>query len=86
MDIRNITDNLNTMSNLLYEVKAETPLGKTLKVLMNLYRHHGETSMNETVKLSGISLQGLALLAGISEAELQQSLDSLRRKGIIIYY
>lgn len=84
-DISNITDSLNTMSNLLYEVKAETPLGKTLKVLINLYRRQGETSVNETMKLSGISLHGLACLAGISEAELQQSLDYLRQEGIIIY-
>lgn len=85
-DIKKITDSLNTMSNLLYEVKAETPLGKTLKVLINLCRRHGETSVFETVKLPGISLRRLALLAGISRAELQQSLDYLRLKGIIIYY
>lgn len=85
MDIRNIMDSLNTMSHLLFEVKAETPLGKTLKVLISLYRRQCETSVNETLTLSGISLQGLARLAGISDAELQQSLDYLRQKGIIIY-
>jgi hypothetical protein len=84
-DIRNITDSLNIISNLLYEVKAETPLGKTLKVLINLYRRQCETSVNEILRLSGISSQKLARLAGITEAELQQSLDYLRQKGIIIY-
>lgn len=84
-DIRNIAGSLNTISNLLYEVKAETPLGKTLKALINLCRHHEKTSVSETPNLSGISFQRLARLAAVSEAELQQSLDYLHQNGIIDY-
>lgn len=83
--VKNMVDRLNTMSTLLYEIKAGPPLGKTMNILFNLCRYQGKTSAEGTINLAEVSLKKLAGLAGISEAELIDALDYLHRNGIIIY-
>lgn len=82
---KKMVNRLNIMSTLLFEIKAGTPLGKTVNILFNLCRYEGKASASGTINLADISLKKLAGLAGISEAELRDSLDFLHRNGIIIY-
>jgi len=83
--VKNMVNRLNTMSTLLYEMKAGTPLGKTVNILFNLYRYEGKVSADGAINLIDISLKRLADLAGISKEDLLDSLDFLHRNGIIIY-
>lgn len=83
--VKNMVNRLNTMSTLLYEINAGTPLGKTVKILFNLYRYEGKTSGSGVINLTGISFHKLANLVEISEAELQESLNFLHQKGFIFY-
>jgi len=79
--IENTVSRLNLMRNLLFEVKADTPLGKTVKTLLNLFSEGNEGVLD----LTGISYNKLANLIGISETELQESLEYLHQQGIISY-
>lgn len=69
---------------LLYEMKAGTPLGKTINVLFNLYCYEGKVLAAGSINLIDIPLKKMAGLAGISEEELWDSLDFLHQNGIII--
>lgn len=80
--IKKMVSQINVMTNLLYEVKADTPLGKTLKVLLNLFLNKGKDGV---LDLAGVSYQKLANLTGVTEKELQVSLDYLQQEGIIAY-
>lgn len=80
--IKKIVTQVNLMRDLLFELKADTPLGKTVKTLLNLFLCKGE---EEVWDLTGISYQKLADLIGISQTELLESLESLQQRGIIAY-
>ncbi|MFZ5633785.1 MAG: hypothetical protein ACOY40_13160 [Bacillota bacterium] len=83
--VKNMAHCINTMTFLLYEIKAGTPLGKTVKVLFDLFGHEGKSSPGGTINLSAVSLRTLANSAGISGEELQDSLDCLQRQKVIFY-
>jgi hypothetical protein len=83
--VKNIILGIDTISMLLYEMKAATPLGKTLKVLFNLFNKEGKSSSGKTINLTGVSFRHMAGMAGISEKELQEALDCLQRQGVIFY-
>ena len=80
--IKKMVSRVNLMRDLLYEIKADTPLGKTVKMLLNLFLCEGE---DWVLDLTGISYYKLANLIGISLTELQESLEYLQRQGIISY-
>lgn len=80
--IKKIVTRVNLMRDLLFEIKADTPLGKTVTALLNLFLYEGE---GEVWDLTGISYQKLADSIGISRAELLESLESLQQQGIIEY-
>ncbi|HBV98218.1 MAG: hypothetical protein JL50_00085 [Peptococcaceae bacterium BICA1-7] len=70
------------MIDMLYEIKAETPVGRILVILVNVILRK-EISPAEKIDLCHISLPVLAELAGVTEEELQESIDFLQLKGII---
>ncbi|KJS12798.1 MAG: hypothetical protein VR67_06215 [Peptococcaceae bacterium BRH_c8a] len=80
--IKTLVSRVNLMRNLLFEIKAETPLGKTVKIILNLFFCEGEDGF---LDLTGISYHKLANLIGISHTELQESLEYLQQQGIILY-
>lgn len=82
IQIKKMVSRVNLMQDLLYEIKADTPLGKTVKVLLNLFFCEGEY---QALDLTGISYCKLANLIGISLTELQESLEYLQRQGVISY-
>jgi len=83
--VKNIILSINTMSMLLYEIKAATPLGKTFKVLINLFNKEGNSSSGRTINLTDVSFRHLADITGISGQELLEALDCLQRQGVIFY-
>ncbi|WP_027363920.1 hypothetical protein [Desulfotruncus alcoholivorax] len=80
--IKKMVSRVNLMRDLLFEIKAGTPLGKTVKMLLNLFLCEGEDGIFD---LTGISCHKLANLIGISHSELQESLEYLQQQGIILY-
>lgn len=80
--IKTMISRVNLMRDLLFEIKADTPLGKTIKMLLNLLLSDGEDGI---LDLTGLSYQKLASLIGVSHAELQESLEYLQQRGIISY-
>lgn len=80
--IKKMVSRVNLMRDLLFEIKADTPLGKTVKMLLNLFLCEGEEGI---LDLTGISYHKLANLIGISHTELQESLEYLQQQGIILY-
>jgi hypothetical protein len=73
---------MDVMIDLLYEIKAGTPLGRILVVLLNASRP-GESDPAGRIKLCDIPLPALACLAGVTHEELTGLLEYLERKGII---
>lgn len=74
---------INLMANLLYEIKAGTPLGRVTVILLNL---PFPSTCSPTLESQAVlSLPTLAKLAGVSERELRPALDFLQQKGIITY-
>lgn len=82
--IKKMVSRVNLMRELLFEIKADTPLGKTVKVLLNSFLCEGEGG-DGTLDLTGISYHKLANLIGISQTELQESLEYLQQQGVIFY-
>lgn len=83
--VKDIVESINTMAALLFEIKAGTPLGKTLKTLFNLCRRDGKDSAGGVINLTGISFRNLAGMMDITEPELKESLDYLQQNGKIYY-
>ncbi len=81
---RNIISRSCMMASLLYEIKAETPAGKTFKILINLFNEDG-SSLGATIHLNSISTNALSQMAGISENELMKALAFLQEKKFITY-
>lgn len=79
---RNIVDSIKTMADLLYEIKAGTPLGNTLKTLLNLCHRDAKVSEGGVMTLPGVSFLALARTTDISENDLQKALDYLQQRGI----
>lgn len=80
-----IVNRIDVMSKVLYEIKTESPLGKTIKILIGLFDHDGKIYPDGTICLRRVSLNALAGQAEISEADLKESLDYLQRLRIILY-
>ncbi|MTI85681.1 MAG: hypothetical protein FH756_17735 [Firmicutes bacterium] len=80
--IKKLVSRVNLMQDLLFEIKADTPLGRTVKMLLNLFLCEDEDGV---LDLTGISCQKLANLTGVNHTELQESLEYLQRQGIILY-
>ncbi|WP_018086221.1 hypothetical protein [Desulfurispora thermophila] len=78
--IKKMVTRLNLIRDLLFEIKANTPLGKTVKTLLNLFLSKGK---GRSPDLAGISCHELANLIGITPAELKESLEYLQQQGII---
>ena len=76
---------INEMTSLLYEIKAGTPLGKILVVLINLCPPVRDGRSTEKTDFTGVPVSGLAELAGVTEKELRESLICLQQQGIIFY-
>jgi len=83
--VQSLARRINLMALLLYEIKAGTPLGKTVELLLDLFRREGTTTPNGALILTNLSRLDLAELAELSATELQESLDRLARDSIIIY-
>jgi putative sterol carrier protein len=86
--VKNMIFSINSMSTLLYEVKAATPLGKTLHALLNLFiinYEEGKSCSNGAINLTAVSLCHLADFAGIGRGELDEALALLQRQGVIFY-
>lgn len=79
--IKKLAAELNKMRNLLYEIKADTPLGITVITLLNIFVEGREGNL----ALTGISYDKLACSMGISPRELLDSLEYLHQQGIIYY-
>lgn len=73
---------MGSMIDLLYEIKAETPVGRILVILFHVILQK-EVSPAGKINLCGISLPVLAGLAEVTEEELKESIDFLQLKGII---
>lgn len=83
--VQSLARRINLMALLLYEIKAGTPLGKTVELLLDIFRREGTTTPNGALILTNLSRLDLAELAKLSATELQESLDRLARDSIIIY-
>lgn len=78
--IKKMVSQINLMQNLLFEVKADSPIGKTVKILLNLF-----ICEDKPDGLTDISCYKLAVWTGISLTELHESLRYLQQQGIISY-
>lgn len=77
--VKSIARDISTMSALIYEIKAGTPLGKTIIIAFHLfYKSSGKN-------ICGISSPTLAKMAGVSQDELEDCLDYLQKQKIIVY-
>lgn len=81
--IQKKVDQINLMANLLYEIKAGTPLGRVTVILLNLYFSADGNPASESPGVH--SLPALAGLAGVSEGDLSVALCFLQQKGILSY-
>ncbi|MCG8402735.1 MAG: hypothetical protein MJA84_14270 [Firmicutes bacterium] len=83
--VEDIAARLNLMRTLLYLLKANTPAGKTAAVLLCLCCSDNAFQKGGNKKIKHIDGDDLAQLVGLSEDELQESLDYLQRQGVISY-
>lgn len=80
--IQKKVDRVESMTELLYEIKAETTLGRIAVVLINRFIQEDSNPFTK-INLCGVSLAHLAGLAEATEEELKQAIDYLQQKGII---
>lgn len=75
--VQNLARQIQLVALLLYEIKAETRLGRVLVVFLNLYLHSEYTGGNKRGTLKNIPIELIAESAGVTPEEFWQLLNQL---------
>lgn len=74
---------LNSLSAIIYEIKAGTTYGKLLLLFIHLLALQNRIPDHKVHTLNNICLSTMADLTGVTPAELGKSLEYLQQQGVL---